>query len=380
VTEAKRKRDASCPCGSGKKYKKCCLLKGSPEASAKPLSQEGQAAFQTMMQTEQARNERFGEVRPVITADFQGHKFVAVGSELYSSKNWKTFPDFLNDYIKIILTPDWGEAELCKPLEERHQIMQWYDALCHFQQKQEKGPDGIYGVTLSGAMRAYFLLSYDLYVLRHHSALQKDVVARLKHKDQFQGARHELFAAATCIRAGFDIVYEDETDSSRKHTEFIATHKVTSQVVAVEAKSRHRPGVLGHPGTPKGSGEVRAAINRLLRDALDKPVSHPYIIFFDLNLPPSPEPLLQKPWFEELHRSVDRVAKRKDKQDCFNLIVFTNQPDHYVECDDPAPQSVVLSALSKNPKTPTAYPKAMVAIHEAAIKYGVIPNTFEEAG
>lgn len=380
MAKGKTGRNAPCPCGSGKKYKNCCLLRENPGLRATPIPREVQMALQTRMRAEQIRRQRFGEVRPVIHADFHGHKFVAVGSELHYSKNWKTFPDFLQDYIKTMLGSDWGNAELSKPLEERHEIMKWYDAMCRYQQKHEKGPDGLYCAIPNGAMRAYLLLSYDLYTLRHHGSLQESIVRRLKHPDQFQGARHELFATATCIRAGYDIAFEDETDPSRRHTEFTATHKATRQEIAVEAKSRHRPGVLGHPGTPKPSDEVRAGIERLLRDAFDKPSSHPYVIFFDLNLPPSPEPLMQKPWFHEIGNSVDRLAKEKGGIDRFNLIVFTNQPDHYGELDAPAPSGNVLSVLSQRPETVAANPNAIAAIHRAANQYGTIPNTFEEAG
>ena len=63
--------------------------------------------------------------------------------------------------------------------------------------------------------------------------------------DQFQGVRYELFVAATCIRAGFDIAYEDETDKTKKHPEFVATHRLTGQKISVEAKRRHRQDILG---------------------------------------------------------------------------------------------------------------------------------------
>ncbi len=109
---------------------------------------------------------------------------------------------------------------------------------------------------------------------------------RLQHKDQFQGARHEAFVAATCIRAGYDIDYEDESDGTTRHVEFTATHRATGQKVSVEAKSRHRPGVLGREGTSVGSELVDAGIQRLIADALRKPASEPLVIFLDLNLPP----------------------------------------------------------------------------------------------
>ena len=284
-------------------------------------------------------------------------------------------------YIKSVIGPEWGNAELDKPFDERHEIMKWYDVMYRFQRRQEIGPDGLCGVVPNGAMRAWLLLSYDLYTLRNHNALQKSVVHRLKDPDQFQGARHELLATATCIRAGYDdIAFEDETDPSRRHIEFMAIHKTTGQEIDVEAKSRHRSGVLGRPGSPRASDEVQAGIEGLLRDAFDKPVSHPYVIFFDLNLPPSPEPLMQNPWFCEIRDSVDRVAKEKGDRDYFNLIVFTNWPDHYGEHDSTAPSGNVLSVLSQRPKIVAANPNAIVAIHRAAKQYGTIPNTFDEAG
>src|SRR4030042_2787260 len=188
----------------------------------------------------------YGKVKPIIHADFKGKKVVAVGSRVYfaDASKWKTFPDFLIAYVPGVLGKDWGLAELAKPLGERHQIMKWHDGMCRFQAQQKPGEGRIYDAIPNGAFAAYLFLAYDLYTLHHHMALQTKVVSRLKNPEQFQGARYELFASATCIRAGFDIQYEDESDVTRKHPEFIATHKGTKQIISVEAKSRHRPGVL----------------------------------------------------------------------------------------------------------------------------------------
>ena len=91
---------------------------------------------------------------------------------------------------------------------------------------------------------AYLLLAYDLYILRDHRALLKRNVERMQHPDQFQGARYELTVTATMIRAGFDVIMENEGDKSTRHVELTAAHRVTGQRLAVEAKSRHYPGVL----------------------------------------------------------------------------------------------------------------------------------------
>lgn len=383
MAERQPGRNDPCPCGSGKKFKQCCLPKRdsaeSPGSSPRYISEDVLRAAEKRMAEERERRARFGEVRPVIQTDHKGHKFVAVGSELLCSTRWRTFPDFLADYIKRVLDPAWGKAELNKPVEERHQIMKWYDGMCRYQHTQQPGPDGLYGTVPNGPMRAYLLLAYDLYTLRHHSALQNVVVRRLKHKDQFQGARHELFAATTCIRAGCDIEYEDEGDSSRKHPELIATHRATGQMFAVEAKSRHRPGVLGHPGEPQSPDELRAGIERLLQNALAKPATQPYVIFFDLNLPPSSGHVFQSSWFEEVGDSVARIGDAHVGGDPFNLIVFSNQPDHYLQDNVPSPGGTILSVIGHNPRIPVTHPEAIAAIHAAANKFGVIPNSFEEA-
>lgn len=127
-----------------------------------------------------------------------------IPKQILNSSRWKTPADFFSDYLKRVMTPEWGKAELAKPLADRHPVMQWYDAMCRLQalSKQLAGPDGVFGVAPSGAMRAYLLLAYDLYTLQNHGLLEARLLHRLRHKDQYQGARHELFAAATWVRTG----------------------------------------------------------------------------------------------------------------------------------------------------------------------------------
>jgi hypothetical protein len=98
--------------------------------------------------------------------------------------------------------------------------------------------------------------------------LDDALLARLKHREQFQGALHELFAAATCLRAGFTITPENEKDPNRRHVEFIAVHKATRQHLLVEAKSRHRAGVMGRTGTIDPNPDIR--FRGLINDAIAK--------------------------------------------------------------------------------------------------------------
>jgi hypothetical protein len=131
------------------------------------------------------------------------------------------------------------------------------------------------------------LLAYDLYVLKDNLSLQDDIIRRIKISDQFQGARHELFATATCIRAGYAIEFENEKDGTRKHAEFIATHKQTGQKIAVEAKSKHRPGVLGFLGNKESEQAIKLGVTSLINKAIAKNPEIPLVIFVDTNLPPN---------------------------------------------------------------------------------------------
>ena len=218
----------------------------------------------------------------MVSALFQGHRFVVVGNELLIGKRgkWRTFPDFLVPYMQHLMGSGWGQAELAKAsAEDRHPIVQWYQHFCDTQKRATRDAAGIYEVDRDGVSAAFMILAYDLYVLRHHGKLQREVLKRLRRHDHFFGARYELFVAALFVRAGFDIAYEDESDSSRKHPEFVATHRATRFVMAVEAKARHRK-------LKAGDSRPAAGVKRLLMNAAKKRTAFPYVVLVDVNLPP----------------------------------------------------------------------------------------------
>src|SRR5450759_3299489 len=124
---AKIGRNEKCPCGSGKKYKHC-------HGSATHLGQRyvEMAHIQSRAEAAQVQRQRqqgFG--KPIIsTVTNSGQRLVAVNNRLMHSKGWKTFHDFLCEYIKMALDPQWGNAELAKPAEDRHPILNWYQMVC----------------------------------------------------------------------------------------------------------------------------------------------------------------------------------------------------------------------------------------------------------
>jgi len=122
-------RNESCPCGSGKKYKHCHgWIAPEPARQASPLGL-GKAVAEARAKVaakEAQRVAQQGLGRPTISAEFAGGRAVAVRNKLYHGKG-RTFHDFLGNYLRDVLDPAWGNAELKKPLNDRHPILQWYD-------------------------------------------------------------------------------------------------------------------------------------------------------------------------------------------------------------------------------------------------------------
>lgn len=173
-------------------------------------------------------------------------------------------------YVRDVMGREWWTTESAKKGYERHPILQWHDRFVEASKTATPEEGGIVSAVPDGLMMALVLLAYDLYVLRDHGKLQEEVVERLRHRDQFYGARYELFVAATFIRAGFDFAYEDESDTKVKHAEFVAKHRESGLTIAVEAKARRRVMKV-----PFDVASIRAGVRELLVNAAEKsPLTH----------------------------------------------------------------------------------------------------------
>ena len=273
-------RNSPCICGSGKKFKHC---HGRPEyalpnliANAdleRQIFAEGKRQLERHKAWEMQRQKQQGFGRPIISMEHKGYRFVAVGSRVHYGK-WKTFADFLHNYIKVTIGSDWGNSEIAKPLGERHPLMQWYDKVCHVQMAHAGRPGELFSTPVTGAVSAYNRLAYNLYLIAHNGKdIQTRLLARLRNKDNFQGAYYETQVAAWLIQAGFELDFEDEQDVSHSHCEFTATYVPNGEKYSVEAKSREtRPG-----------GSARTPVGQQLRKALAKKADHKRLVFIDLN-------------------------------------------------------------------------------------------------
>lgn len=305
-------RNEPCPCGSGKKHKLC-----HGRATPKPLSQTPEQ-IKAMMESHEAqeavRRSQQGKGKPIISTEFQGYRITAVGNKIHWSKKHRTFTDFLGDYIRQVLDRDWGNAEIAKPLEERHQILKWYAAFCALQKDSMKKPAGeIQAMPLNGLVAAYYGLAYNLYLLQHNAELQDYLIRRLKMPDSFYAAYYETFVAAWFILAGFELRMENEQDGSRTHPEFIATRDGRSY--SVEAKTRE-------------PNKSHFDVGNQLYAALRIESQFPRVIFIDMNVGFDAD-------FEAFRtQGLDAIHGREDKLTIDGVaappahVFLTNQPFH----------------------------------------------------
>jgi hypothetical protein len=332
-------RNQPCICGSGLKYKRCCgrISKTDTQTASLPrINTEN--ILERHRADEQIRKTQQGLGRPIISVKFQNQQGVAVSNRIYFSPTWKTFPDFLAGYLKKILRADWGNAEIAKPLKERHPIMQWYDNYCHYQHEYIKKPGEIYNTPVTGIVACYLGLAYSIYLLDHNVELQTRLVHRLKDPKNFQGAYYELIVANILIRAGFTLTLEDETDAATKHCEFSAVSTHTGKKYWVEAKMRSVIGLLGK--NEKDGTSNRNSISQLiphLNGALKKPATDERLIFIDLNAEPEFTEDRKPTWHDKAIARLERYEVENLKPGEKAYVFVTNMAFHRKLAEEPVP-------------------------------------------
>jgi len=321
------------------------------------------------MLAEAKRRRTYGNVRPVITTVHQGTRFVAVGSRLYYHENWNTFTDFLLFYVRDVMGREWWEAETAKTGYERHPIRRWHDHFLSSQEKATRDENGLLSAIPDGTLSALLALAYDLYVLRDHSKLQDEVVRRLRHGEQFQGARYELFVAATFIRAGLEFAFEDESDGTSKHAEFVATDRDSGFVIAVEAKARQRT-----VKRPFDFATIQPGVKQLLDNAADKCPAQPLVVFVELNLPPEPANRVPS-WVPHVNAVLRDIAAERRGRSPFAGVFFTNRPHLYGEAGEADPSKHYYAAWPDGSPMPDPL---IDRLGHAATQYGNVPSRFPE--
>ena len=340
-------------------------------------------AMRVKFAAEHDRRVREGGAKPVMAARANGTTMVAVGSRIRASETWRTFADFLVDYVLDEVGVDWFEAERKRPAAEQHPLVQLRASFYEFTASQEV-KDGMIYASPSGPAYEYLLVSYELYLLAHHMKLQESVICRLKFPKGYEGARYELFVAATCIKAGLRIEMEDESDGLRRHPEFIAQHVQTGARFAVEAKRRHRDVKVERAETRAPKVELAG----LLGDAFDKNPALPYLIFLDVNLPPLEAPDGAEPADvqKQLNKTLKQIVSHEsDGKDPYSALAVTNRPDLYVSATTSAPKCWAFLQAAENPRhglLPLAVTEALLNAlrHQRELPNNVFDPILESGG
>ena len=325
-------RNEPCPCGSGKKYKRChgdMTNRGRIEG-ALPAAAAHMARLKAL---DHQRKASQGLGKPIISTQVADHRVVVVGNTVYFDKEWKTFPDFLVGFIKKTLGQEWGTVELQKPENVMHPVALWHRRTALLQAVHAGKVGEVFNSPETGAARAYLELAYNLYLLEHNEELRKVLIGRLKHPDQFLGALSEIRFAGMLIRAGFSVKFHDETDGSKTHCEYDAKRKSTGKAFSVEVKTRH----WGKFPTNDEDGRrlVRRNVRRLVRLALAKEAEHERLVFIELAMPDEyvgdgkpPEPWWMQAAVDGIKRA-EQSLKEEGKDIPPALIMVGNHPHHF---------------------------------------------------
>ena len=357
-------RNDPCFCGSGKKYKRCHI----DQPIVDPMSPEFQgkafALFDAKIAAEKKRKERFGDVRPIMHVEAWGKKLVSVGNRIYFNDEPQTsFSDFLQNHLRDILGTEWWKGEASKPVIARHPIAQWQAHAEDLVKGETPDERGRYSIPVDGVISAFMNLAYDLYIVRDNVNFQEVIVERLKRRDAFSGVRYELLVAATFVRAGFSVEPEDEA-IRKSHPEFVATHKATNFVVAVEAKARNRRQNDLHPATAGVYDLISKAAGQGHKDK-------PFALFVDVAMPPEAR-AEHASWAPEVDQTVKTVIeKRGGMPGPFDCVVFTS-----FTYPGGLPDEMGLTApvLGWQPRGSRIPPQILDALLDAVEKFGRIPE------
>lgn len=272
--------DNACECGSGRKHRECHghyfeyldLLSPTSEGLSNLV---GHKDFVAAVEIGQKREYGYGRL-PESWVD-EGVRHVRVRNISYKSPYWRTFNDFLFSFLQISFGRDWWQLERAKSASGQHPIIRQFSHFEEAERSSTKGRAGLFSIEPSGPMAALIALGYDLYLCAHNEKIPRQLMDRLKSVQHYEGALYEAHIIGIFARAGFEIAFEDETDSSQTHCEFTATNKGTGRKFSVEAKA------VTSRSARAGSSKEPPRFRGKLYDALVKQADHPRMVFIEIN-------------------------------------------------------------------------------------------------
>jgi hypothetical protein len=222
-------------------------------------------------------------------------------------------------------------------------------------------------------VRELLTLAADVYCLILVNNLPQSLLDRLRDYDQYQGARYELAVAAALVRAGF-VIHWKKGKGPEKIYEFDATHELSAEIIAVEAKSKHRRDSLHQEEVVEPAREARADILSLYNEAVRKrPSDRPFAVFIDINLPHDPKvsgPV--EDWLSQILPLLTNESFFRDSESPeHSVLAITNSAWHY---DGTGPTGEGRHCLTWTEKGthPIQHPQTLRAIQFAMSRFGII--------
>ncbi len=317
------------------------------------------------------------------TIEFKEQSFLAVGNKLmYDNNKYATFEQLILRNLQLTLGEEWWNTESAKPPNEQHYIRRCFVALNNpvlEEQNIKQVSEHVRSMLPTGYQQAVVNLAFDVYVLQHKNSMPEGWVTRLRSYDQYQGVRYEIMVASLFARIGCTLEFYNDHRVRSKHPEFVATHDETGNKVAVEAKSRHRKGVIHSTGEADLRKALLGDITQLFNRALKKDHEDlPYMIFIDVNAPnDASEKTLESRWFSDVRKMIEaRGENNAENPEPYNVLCVTNYSPHYEGDKVTKTGGVCLIAIphAQFPLNDGVQGEFVQRIMQAANGYGYIPR------
>ncbi|KKT16336.1 MAG: hypothetical protein UV98_C0031G0006 [Parcubacteria group bacterium GW2011_GWB1_43_6] len=382
-------RNNPCPCNSGKKYKKCCLSKHMQP----PIKEIIEMAMNVLKKQQEERLALQGRgifvnyVKPCTYINPKTGQKVrawALGSRLFHTRpEYETFHGFIIDHLqKQVMGKDWWVEQL--QAQQKHFLfkcfIKWDEWRKRNATEKNRADEHTWYAITDGWAKTLSSLAFDVCTLEHTLQLPEYILKRLRNRGEYQGAHYEIAVAAIFARLGCRIDFLDKDKHTTPHCEFIATHNETGVSIAVEAKSRQKPGVKHMAGTSEQERLLRGDVERLFKKALTQnPKDKPFVIFIDVNAPLTPSISMEnKPWFKDIRNILEKYpAPTPDNPEEYTGLFFTNFSPHYDEEKESSPNEhlVVIPLYAKYPMPNQVFGEMLL---KAVQNYGFVPNIMED--
>jgi hypothetical protein len=283
-------RNELCPCGSGKKFKKCCLGAAKPGVRLGLLPEpepaflaQAQAMLRQHQAAESVRQQQQGHGSPIVSwmDEANGFRFVAVKMTVHWGRNWVIFPNFLDYFMKKTLGHEWGERERSKG---QHPLFRWLQKTQAYS-SHKPGEPKVKIIEIMGFIACWLHLAYALYLIAHHDEIPKPLLKRLRAPVSFMPAYHEAVVGAALAVAGMEIACAETKAGSTPMPEFRAKSKASGKTYEVEAKRKNGwKAPTGDVTNAEFQRELESYVRDQIYNASKKKLTNP-VYWFELSIP-----------------------------------------------------------------------------------------------